>query len=29
LLADTYGWFIEGHDTGDLKPAAALVAELG
>jgi predicted ATPase len=29
LLADTYGWFTEGHDTHDLKEAAALLAELG
>jgi predicted ATPase len=28
LLAKTYGWFTEGHDTHDLKVAAALLAEL-
>jgi predicted ATPase len=28
LLAPVYGWFTEGFDTGDLKGAAALLAEL-
>jgi predicted ATPase len=28
LLAGTYRWFTEGHDTGDLRAAAALLAEL-
>jgi predicted ATPase len=28
LLADTYGWFTEGFDTGDLQAAARLLAEL-
>jgi len=27
-LADTYGWFTEGFDTGDLKQAKSLVEEL-
>jgi predicted ATPase len=29
LLAGTYGWFTEGHDTGDLRDAATLLDELG
>jgi adenylate cyclase len=29
LLAETYGWFTEGHDTGDLRAAADLLATLG
>jgi predicted ATPase len=29
LLADIYGWFTEGFDTGDLKDAKALLEELG
>jgi predicted ATPase len=29
LLADIYGWFTEGFDTGDLKEAKALLEELG
>jgi DNA-binding winged helix-turn-helix (wHTH) protein/predicted ATPase len=29
VLGDAYGWFTEGHDTGDLREAAALLAELG
>jgi tetratricopeptide (TPR) repeat protein len=29
LLAGTYRWFSEGHETGDLQAAAALLAELG
>ena len=29
LLADTYGWFSEGFDTGDLQEAQALLGELG
>jgi predicted ATPase len=29
LLADIYGWFIEGFDTDDLQDAKALLAELG
>jgi predicted ATPase/class 3 adenylate cyclase len=29
LLGDTYGWFTEGFDTGDLREAAALLAQLG
>jgi len=28
LLAETYGWFTEGFDTGDLKEARALLEEL-
>ena len=28
LLAPVYGWFTEGHDTHDLREAAALLAEL-
>ena len=28
LLAPVYGWFTEGFDTGDLKQAAVLLAEL-
>jgi len=28
-LADTYGWFTEGFDTGDLQEAQALLGELG
>jgi predicted ATPase len=28
VLAGTYGWFTEGHDTHDLQAAAALLAEL-
>jgi predicted ATPase len=29
LLADTYGWFTEGFDTGDLQEAQTLLGELG
>jgi tetratricopeptide (TPR) repeat protein len=29
VLAGTYRWFTEGHDTGDLQAAAAVLAELG
>jgi hypothetical protein len=29
MLAEIYGWFTEGFDTGDLKDAKALLAELG
>jgi predicted ATPase len=29
LLAPTYGWFIEGFDTPDLREAKALLDELG
>jgi predicted ATPase len=28
LLAPVYRWFSEGHDTGDLKEAKALLEEL-
>jgi len=28
LLAEIYGWFIEGFDTADLKAAKALLQEL-
>jgi predicted ATPase len=28
MLADVYGWFTEGFDTGDLRDAAALLREL-
>jgi len=28
LLAPVHGWFTEGHDTHDLRAAAALLAEL-
>ena len=28
LLADTYGWFTEGFDTGDLQEAKVLLEEL-
>ena len=28
MLADIYGWFIEGFDTADLKDAKALLEEL-
>src|SRR4029453_9562904 len=28
LLADIYGWFIEGFDTADLQEAKVLLAEL-
>jgi adenylate cyclase len=28
MLADIYGWFTEGFDTGDLKEAKALLEEL-
>jgi predicted ATPase len=28
LLADIYGWFTEGLDTGDLRTAKALLVEL-
>ncbi len=28
MLADIYGWFTEGFDTGDLKDAKALLDEL-
>jgi hypothetical protein len=28
MLADIYGWFIEGFDTADLKDAKALLNEL-
>jgi hypothetical protein len=28
LLAPLVGWFTEGFDTGDLKDAVALLAEL-
>ena len=28
LLAEIYGWFIEGFDTADLKAAKALLEEL-
>ena len=28
LLAEVYGWFIEGFDTADLKAARALLDEL-
>ncbi len=28
LLAPVYGWFTEGHDTHDLREAAALLAEI-
>jgi hypothetical protein len=27
MLADLYGWFTEGFDTGDLKEARALLKE--
>ena len=29
VLTGTYRWFTEGHDTGDLQAAAAVLAELG
>jgi hypothetical protein len=29
MLAEVYGWFIEGFDTADLKDAKALLDELG
>jgi predicted ATPase len=29
LLVEVYGWFTEGFDTGDLRSAATLLAELG
>ena len=29
MLAEIYGWFIEGFDTADLKDAKALLVELG
>ena len=29
LLSDVFGWFTEGFDTGDLKRAKALLAEMG
>jgi predicted ATPase len=29
LLAEVYGWFTEGFDTGDLRKAKALLEELG
>jgi len=29
MLAEIYGWFIEGFDTADLKDAKALLADLG
>jgi predicted ATPase len=29
MLAEIYGWFIEGFDTADLKDAKALLDELG
>jgi hypothetical protein len=29
LLASVYSWFTEGHDTHDLRAAAALLDELG
>jgi tetratricopeptide (TPR) repeat protein len=29
MLAEIYGWFTEGFDTGDLKDAKALLEELG
>jgi len=29
MLAETYGWFTEGFDTGDLQEAKALLEELG
>jgi hypothetical protein len=29
MLAEIYGWFTEGFDTGDLKHAKALLGELG
>jgi len=28
MLAEIYGWFTEGFDTGDLKEAVALLEEL-
>lgn len=28
LLAEVYGWFTEGFETGDLQAAKALLAEL-
>jgi len=28
MLAEIYGWFTEGIDTGDLKEAKALLEEL-
>jgi predicted ATPase len=28
LIAPVYGWFTEGHDTADLREAAALLSEL-
>jgi predicted ATPase len=28
ILAEIYGWFTEGFDTGDLKEAKALLDEL-
>ncbi len=28
MLAEIYGWFTEGFDTGDLKEAKALLTEL-
>ena len=28
MLAEIYGWFIEGFDTADLKEAKALLEEL-
>jgi hypothetical protein len=28
LLAEIYGWFTEGFDTGDLRAAKALLEEL-
>ena len=28
MLAEIYGWFTEGFDTGDLKEAKALLEEL-
>jgi hypothetical protein len=28
MLADIYGWFIEGFDTADLKDAKALLDQL-
>ncbi len=29
MLAEIYGWFIEGFDTKDLKEAGAFLQELG
>ncbi len=29
MLADVYGWFNEGLDTGDLRNARALIDALG